>query len=389
MLTSAVLMTAGTFVNADLCNRSEERQIVDSILATNYQRANALIDRLDVNAAVIPSKEFYSALSQWYYGYQFEDKKRKKSGATAMMAAINNLDAKLQAIHSSHTDDAAVTRSHLAAGLSKGHGARILMEGGAIYSGYKLATAALAHLDQFLAAASPETQGYHDAKFLRGLYEIYTHDLKTRSNWLAGLISYRGNRHLGIALIEKMINEPAIFAIEGMKSLLAEVSWQTPDICQYRDGIDLIGDRFAFNRDFITLRQGLLLKCGFFERALLVNQEYRGRVIQSKLAQEILNKSELRIRAGLGMAEEIDQVKISEKLRADQLMAKANALDVRGQRDAALSLYLKIKRNQGISKVYRTVATSRIKYPFHRSIKRNVPQFIVSPCTYLPLTDQH
>ena len=386
IVTWALLVTASGIAYGETCEQPSEKAIVDKILATDYQGAFALADQLHLASSIIPSKDFYYALANWYQGYQLGDKKRKKSAIGALRQAIKQLDEELKPVISSQNNLPAIINAHLALGLAKGHGARILLEGEYIYRGYKMATAALKHLNLFFSKASPDIPGYYDAEFLRGLYEIYTHDLKERYNWLTGSIDYKGNRKLGIALIERMINKPSIFSIEAIKALLAEVSWQLPQVCKYRDVVDLIGSQFKSNRDYMVLRQGLLLKCGSAERALAVNTEYKNHPQHPELIQRLLTKAELRIKAHLGRAEEIQQITVFPDQQADQLLAMANALDIQGNRNTAIDLYKKINSDKTIIKTYRAVARARLQYPFKSAAKRNVSQFLVSPCTYYSTT---
>ena len=130
----------------------------------------------------------------------------------------------------------------------------------------------------------------------------------------------------------------------------------------------------------MVLRQGLLVKCGYPERALDANREYQG-VPLSVVFQDALNKSKLRTLASLGQYQSISDLPQAENLAPYRQVALANAFDVAGRRNKALEVYRKILSDNRMPEAFRSVAKTRLTYPFARPKQQLVAQAALSHCT--------
>ena len=352
------------------CEELAEKQIVDAILNQQYAQARKLVDTLDLDNALIPSPEFYRALAIWHQGYQEDKVKLKKKGIAGLRSAIRMMQSRL----SSRPPRTA----SLALGLSKGHTARVLLENAQYVSGYEMGMQAKQHLNRFRDLSNESEIGFDDSGLLMGLYEVYTHELLEQNQWLKENIATRGDRQKGISLIESAVNGRSIFSSEAMRALLTDMSWRTPETCKYVDAMDVFGHEFSINRDFVTLHQGLLLKCGYTDRAKRANEHH---AMQSDLPdnlREILVKARLRILADLGDFESLFQFDVPAGLEMHRQLAYANALDIAGERDRAYEVYELLASSTGSPVAIRSVAQVRLNYPYHRPEKIEVPQFKLS-----------
>lgn len=348
------------------CGPLPERRIVDAILNQQYGRARELTDTLQLGEAIIPSTTFYHGLAIWHRGYQTGETKLKKAGISAMRKSVKEIQVSFAA---------GSKKSSLALGLSKGHTARALLENEQYFSGYELGMQAKKHIEEYRSLASETTIGFDDTGLLLGLYEVYTYDLNNQNQWLARKIVSRGNREKGIRLIESAINGSSIFATEAMRALLAEVSWRTPDTCRYADAVDRIGQQFSENNDLAVLRQGLLLKCGYLNRAQRAHDSYTSQEIISAGMREQMEKARLRILADQGDIDSLVEFSTSDHLEPFRLLAYANALDIAGERPRAQDIYQKLYSMDGIPLTVKSVAKVRIRFPYHRPARIDVPQF--------------
>lgn len=348
------------------CSSLPEKQIVDAILNQQYGRARELTDALNLAEAIIPSTTFYHGLATWHGGYQIGEIKLKKAGISALRKSIKEMQVSFAS---------GTRKSSLALGLSKGHTARALLENEQYFSGYELGMQARQHIDEYRNLSSETAIGFDDTGLLLGLYEVYTHDLIEQNQWLARKIVSRGNREKGIRLIESAINGSSIFATEAMRALLAEVSWRTPDTCKYADAVDRIGQQFSENNDLAVLRQGLLLKCGYLNRAQRAHDSYASQEIVSAGMREQMEKARFRILADRGDIDSLLELSTSDHLEPYRLLAFANALDIAGERPRAQDIYQQLYSMNDIPLVVKSVAKVRIRFPYNRPTKIDVPQF--------------
>ncbi|MGI9317439.1 MAG: hypothetical protein ACR2QW_08925 [bacterium] len=362
---------ASETVDTEVCSGLPEKQIVDAILNQQYTHANLLANELDLNQAVIPSSAFYQALSIWHQGYQLEDMKIKKKGISALRKSIGAMQKTL-ATAPPHI-------SSLALGLSKGHTARALLENEQFFAGYEIGMEARKHIEQFRELSNESDIGFDDTGLLLGLYEVYTHDLLGENQWLARKILSRGDRNKGISLIENAVNGRSIFASEAMRTLLAEVSWRTPETCKYVEAIDRIGHQFQGNHDFVVLRQGLLIKCGHIEMARLAHVDYSEQMKDQSINQEQIDKARFRILADLGDYKTLDDLTTTAKLEPYRQLAFANALDAAGQRQKAYEIYNRLSSSNDQPASIQSVAKVRLQFPYRPPIKSVVPQFKINP----------
>ena len=355
---------------SDGCMELPEKRVVDAILNQQYAQAQILADALNLDHALIPSSKFYRALAVWHQGYQQENVKLKVSGIAALRKAIHAMHNKLST--------APPRVSSLAMGLSKGHTARVLLENAQYVSGYEMGMQAKDHLDQFRALSDESDIGFDDSGLLVGLFEVYTHDFVTQNQWLKRNIVRRGDRENGITLIENAVNGRSIFASEAMRALLTDVSWRTPRTCKYVDATDYFGRQFFANKDFATLRQGLLLKCGHTNQAKYANEDYKKYSDLPAGMEKILIKARLRIFADLGNFDYIDKYQVPAELEIHRQLAYANALDVASKRTRAYKEYERLAASTDTPTAIRSVAKVRLHYPYDRPEKIEIPQFKVS-----------
>ena len=359
-------------VNAK-CQFVAEQKIIRLTLNAEYPAALEAITGLEEINAAIPSATFYQSLVKWHEAYQRKDSRNKKSALNTLRKSIGTLE-KAEAIYAGNR-----LKQHLALALAKGHTARALMEDEQYYKGYRLGIQAKFHVSRYLELADADTPGFHDVNFLRGLYEIYTHDLLIREYWWIGTIDYRGDRQLGIELIENAISHQAIFSADAIRALLAEVSWRTPDFCRYANMIDQTGEQFPGNNDISILRQGLLLKCGHTSTAEVANEKYHKELERhpakySTSYKNQLAKARFRIAADSGNPDMLRDRQLSE-LVYFQRLAKANALDVAGNRNAALSEYRSLVEQSTTPTPVKAASRVRIRFPYQTPKRIEIPQF--------------
>lgn len=352
------------------CAELPEKQIVDAILNQQYAQARNLVDTLNLSNALIPSPDFYQGLAIWHQGYQRDNVKLKKKGIASLRIAIREMQSRLSSTPS--------RTSSLALGLSKGHTARALLENAQYISGYEMGMQAKQHLNRFRSLSNKSELGFDDSGLLLGLYEVYTHDLLEQNQWLKENIANRGDRNKGISLIENAVNGRSIFSSEAMRALLADISWRTPETCKYVDAMDTFGQKFSGNKDFVTLRQGLLLKCGHTDRAKYANEHHAMQSDPSTGLREILVKARLRILADLGDFKSLYQFSVPTGLEMQKRLAYANALDIAGERDRAYEEYKFLSSSTETPVAVRSVAQVRLHYPYHRPKKIEVPQFKIT-----------
>lgn len=373
-VTTLLLLCAGMTgaVSAAECRQpqeahSQERAIVASVLNLDEVRTGQLVEALDITSALIPSRQFYLGLANWYRGYQSQSRDARARGIKQLRTALDRLT------HRYDTDQSIDNR--LSLGVASGHVARILFGNRQYLDGYNLAMTARELIDGYLLEASPDHSGYPDAILLKGLFEIYTYDMGNRGAWFTASLSYRGSRSTGIAYIENAIRNSAVFELEAVRALLGEVTWQTPAFCGYTGLIDNVGQQLVNNSDIAVLRQGLLLKCGYAERALEVNNEYRATVPMQSPMQDQLRQARLRIHASLGNMDWLTAIKPEPELHYHHQLALANAYDVAGQRQSALQIYRQLSGDSSVDGRIRSVSRVRQRFPFQPPAVVNVDQF--------------
>jgi len=341
-------------------DEGQERRIVDAILNQNYvadHSIETMINALDIERALIPEPDFYRSLALWYRGYQNEDNVLKKRG----IRSLQKLSKKAEEIYVSGTQT-----NNFIVGIIKAYTARALFENKQVIKGYYTGLDAVERLQKFSASASAETAGYYDAKFLLALYSVYTHDLKNRDHWLIGTVHSVGNKKESISNIHMAIKSNAIFASESARSFLAEVQWRTPDICNYRDLAQNGQTTLPNNLDFALLAQGLLLKCGYPDMALEINNRFHTRTNFPEPVSNKLLKARLRILTNLGNTDQINALNLPATLRSHQKLALANSLDVNRKREQAVAIYQNLVDDTGIAKDIKRVAMVRLTYPYRR-----------------------
>ena len=375
-ITSACLCTFASSI-AHSCDQpwvyAHEQAIVRSILNLQSARVERLLDRLNPSQALIPEADFYRGLAIWYGGYQENNRTAKKRGIKSLLQSVKSVQQKYSA-------DA--PGNDLIIGLVKGYTARALLENEQIIRGYDLGSDAVVRLERFVDRASPSTPGYHDATFLLGLYYVYTHDLKTRSHWFIGTVDKQGNRDQGISWIKQAIRGQAVFSMEAVRALLAEVSWRTPDVCRLLDLSLSANDKLPFNADLALIAQGLLLKCGSPATALDKNNWYRDSSDLNKTLRLKMLKARLRILADLGRRETLNHIDVPSHLEPFRSLALANAMDVRNERELAEKRYRQLRHSRQIPEAIQKVAEVRLRFPYRAPLKRVVDQdhFNTSSC---------
>jgi len=348
-------------INAAFATESDdgyERRIVDAILNQSYSpdyTIEPLINALDTKNAVIPEPNFYRGLAIWHRGYQNENSALKNRG----IKDLQNLSKKVDVVYTSDNP-----RNHFIVGMIKAYTARALFENEQIIKGYYTGIDAVDRLQKFISSASHKTAGYHDAKFLLALYSIYTHDLKNRNHWLIGTVKSVGNKNAAIKDIHKAIESNAIFASESARSFLSEVQWRTPDVCNYRDLARSAQSAIPNNLDLALLTQGLLMKCGYPEIALEINNRFHTRSDLPESVSKKLLKARLRILVDMGDLTRVQALALPASLRSHQALAVANTLDVNLMRREAIELYNKLVNNNTSPNNIKRVAAVRLTYPY-------------------------
>lgn len=348
------------------CEVNPEQAVISALMNVDTDRAITQSRSLDVKHALIPSSEFYVALSTWYRAYQDGNAAEKSTAIDALRRALSVLE--LSARTSPTLDNV------LAAGLAGGHIARILFDNEQYLPAYRIAQRTRKRIREFLAEAEPGHTGWADAQLLEGLFELYSYDLRRRASWLPGTFSYQGSRDRGISLVEQAISGGAVFRDDAIRALLGEVPWRTPDFCRYVDLINQTGERLPDNRDVAILRQGLMLKCGYPTRALKANEAYLARHQQDS-GWEFLARARWRILASLGDVDAIESISPVTSDLGHYRLALANAYDIDNRRPAALQIYQTLKTSNEVNAAVRAVAAVRIKYPFRAPDKVHVAQF--------------
>ena len=259
------------------CQYDPERTLVDAILNQDRERFDVVAGATSGSTMRIPSVEFYSALFTWYQGYQTNNKKQKFKGIDQLRKAVSSIREGFADEHSA--------KNLLASGLMHGHFARILLDSERLLEGYRNGMLARQQIRRYLELASADAWGQPDAGMLAGLYEVYTHDLQNRFHWLIGTIDYRGDRDLGISLLEKALGGQGAFATEALRALLGEVSWRLPDFCRYIEVAETRAKALERNRDLAVLAVGLLIRCGRPERAAGLAAWYSSRNPETRRRQ--------------------------------------------------------------------------------------------------------
>ena len=331
------------------CGFPAERKIILALMNHDAEASTAALASLDERNALIPSRDYYRALGNWLAAYQRDDQDDKRQAIRDMRSAVANLN-----------DHWPRDNRGPGLGIATGHLARVLLEDEQFVRGYKSGMRAVELLERYLESADATDPGYSDAKFLEGIYEVYSADIRNRASWLPRSFRHRGNRIKGLRLIESAIYSDAVFAVEAGRMLLAEVSWRTPEFCRYTDMIDGLGEQLPRNLDIAILRQGLLIKCGMAERALSVNDTYRA---DQFLPRKQLAMARLRILASLGKVATLS-ASFDQNLEGHRQIALANAHDVAGNRDQALAIYRQLAESDRADNTLRQVAAVRQRFAF-------------------------
>ncbi len=360
-----------TFADDTPCQDTPERLVVDAILNADYQHAKSLIGKFSSKEWLIPSSEFYTSLATWHQGYQSQNQSLKSHAIAGLRRAIKTLEARYQSSGDSLT-------STLALGLSLGHGARILIENKQFLIGYGLAKKASRQVSWFLENADSSIPGYADASLLQGIIEIHTANIQNSSHWIVGKIGRHGNRGLGITMLEHAINKNAVFTNEAVRTLISELSWNTPDICRYRQLTNHTAQRLYQNIDLAILRMGLQLKCGYPKRAKLANQEYQ-EIFASHPQQIQFQKAKLRIYANLGLYKDLSEIELKLDSIPEASFAIANAMDVAGLHQQAIDRYRKLIENDESSDSLIRAAQIRLRFPYYPPKRITIPQFKFTP----------
>ncbi len=344
-----------TAAHASDCVEGDVRELIDAI--TN-QRPNEAQERLASIREHYPSyrlSDFYQSVIEWSRN-QFTDNNRARTvSRKQMVKAIDDLEEQFK--QSSTLDN------QFAVGVAQGLAARIFIFDEQYLKAYRLGSAAKEHISA-VHAADPERD---DARLFIGLFEYYTSSVPDELSWLSRLIDWSGSRDQGVKHLEYAVEHSPTFSHEAARALLMEVNWRLPDVCGYLPLAEWLVVKNGDNPYFSLTLQGIYLRCGQPEKALLYNEMMDSLSWESKELTRARSKAKFRALSQKGDVAEIKRLGPSELSRQDNYaywFALANAYDVLNMHEKAVKIYQKLAKMDKLAPRFVSMAKLRLTYPY-------------------------
>ncbi|MEE8482554.1 MAG: hypothetical protein V3S12_04310 [Acidiferrobacterales bacterium] len=191
----------------------------------------------------------------------------------------------------------------------------------------------------------PDTE---DAYFVLGMYEYLAGSVPRGQRWITYILDMSGDRELGIRYLERTTTRGEIMAPEAARILLAAAAVQPEynDPCKY---IPLARDtrkKYPQNPHYSAALQLILAHCGYPKESLAENERaFRVYLERFPDMTDSLNLAKLQVYPAMGALEEIEKLAplFKSKNYFHWYLAKAQALDVLGQRKKAVAMYLELE----------------------------------------------
>jgi len=343
------------------CDVSIERKIVDSLLNADPDSARLLLDQELATYQLIPSPTFYAVLIDWYENLI----KVRLSSKTLDKSALTDQLKYLELKYNENT----TAELQLSLGLAGALTARALFANNQALSGYRLGVESITHLEAYLEDPDSNHQGRAAASLMTGLFYLYTNYIPKEFKWLRSKVTQRESLEEAIRLIEFSIEHSPILGPEAARALIAEVPWRLPNHCGYLGLANQLRTRYPNNSDLSLAYQGLHIRCGRSDLALIENQHLLKADNKGSISgygdynyKQLIEKSSYRIHANLGNSDKLETG--SEELRWYRLFAYANSLDVNGDRKQAIQTYQSLQTNQDTPPSIKNSASIRISVPY-------------------------
>ncbi len=312
------------------------RQGIDALLNVELDRATAIFDRVHKTYPDYPLSGFLHGTVYWVRAEAAQGAEQEQARNMALKhleRAVTEAEAALR-----KTPDDPYWRLDL--GMSLFFAARIYNDQGKTFVTYNYARRGRDILRE-LVKTHPHME---DAYFVLGMYEYIAGSIPRGLRWLAALLDISGDRNLGIKYLERATAHAPVMAPEAARILLAAAAIQ-PQYnrpCEYRPLALYTDTRFNGNPYFSMALQLIDAHCGYPEQALRLNG-----VAQRKFLGEYpglrstLELVQLQAYRTLGDIEHIDAMKpiFIKRDPAFWYLARAQALDVRGERAKAKKIY--------------------------------------------------
>jgi hypothetical protein len=312
------------------------RQGVNALLDVKLDRAKAIFDRLQQKYPNYPLSGFLHASVYWVRAEAAqgdEQRKAQNMGIQRLEQAIIQAKAALK-----KTPNDPYWRLDL--GMSLFFAARLYHDQGQILVTYNYARHGRDELRELLKT-HPEME---DAYFVLGMYEYIAGSVPRALHWLTVLFDISGSRSLGVKYLERATSHAPLMAPEAARILLAAAAIQ-PEYnrpCEYRPLAIYMYDRFNGNPYFSMALQLIDAHCGYPEEALALNgfahKKYLKRYPGLRSTLELV---QLQAYRSLGDLKHIDAMKpiFIKRDPSFWYLARAQALDVNGQRAMAMKIY--------------------------------------------------
>ena len=345
------------------CNLPAERMFIDALFSHDFDAARAAINSIEHEHSLIPSASFYEALAEWVSSLYIDDVNQRKNKLSQLRKSVRDL----KSLHSSEQS----AGSLLAWGLAGAHTARILLFEQHVISGYYMGNQAVVNLQQYVREATSTVEGRHAARLVIGLHQIYSNAVPDELKWAEFLVKPAGDIDQGRELILRTLRESRYLSPEAARVLLLEVPWSTPGVCDYLELGREMTEHYPGNPDFSIAWQGILLRCGRPDSALVENNRISTTGYQPIFGIKDINYPELmrmgRLRAYVDTGD-VDSIRHenpeSARVETFRQYALANALDITGSRNHAVSIYKALSDDSSAPVSLRKSSRLRVEFPY-------------------------
>jgi hypothetical protein len=345
------------------CDLPAERKFIDAVFNHDFDAARVAVNSIELEHSLIPSTPFYDALAGWVYSLQTDDVNQRKDRLSQLRMSVRELES----FHSSKQS----AGSLLAWGLAGAHTARILLFEQHVISGYYMGNRAVENLQQYTRDAASTVEGRHAARLVIGLHQIYSNAIPDELEWAEFLVKPVGDIDHGRELILRTLKESRYLSPEAARVLLLEVPWSTPGVCEYQELGREMTEHYPGNPDFSIALQGILLRCGRPESALVENKRISTAGYHSVLGRKDIDYPDLmqlgrfRAFADTGDVESIRrETPGSDHMETFRQYALANALDISGQRNHAVAVYKSLSDDSTAPVSIRKSSKLREEFPY-------------------------
>ncbi len=364
------------------CELPIERKILDALINRDHEKASALVNGANWDGALIPSSPFYKGIVRWSRGVYFGNSDEVNSGVSMLKKTIQ----KLKKAHKQRPG----AQTLLSVALASAHTSRILLHRGHHLSGFRMGAQSLRYVEQYLRHPNATEYGKAASQLVLGLNQVYLNGIPNKLRYLyhlSGASINSGDISLsqGKALIKQAMVGSPHFGSEAARSLLTEVPWSKPDICQNMALAEWMAKRYPGNPGFSALSQGFSIRCGKPFQALKQNTitlQYLDQRTKSQQTEPsrtkprgsgdwkmIFQKGRYRALADLGRVEQLAKMTANEALEPYRMIALANALDLKLQRNQALEIYNTVLNYPEGPKSVTRSAMLRLRHPYTSPVK--------------------